>query len=101
MSLGKKIKFLRRKYNLTQKEMSKKINISYSSISKYENNQSLPDLETLKKIAVFFNISVDYLLDVKIEADKDIFNINSLPEEDKKTIKKFILFIKDLHSKNT
>ncbi|MCI9975631.1 helix-turn-helix transcriptional regulator [Clostridioides difficile] len=48
--------------NLSREELSNKINISYSALSKYETNNRFPDKVTLNKIADFFDVSTDYLL---------------------------------------
>ncbi|WP_439022639.1 helix-turn-helix domain-containing protein [Bacillus thuringiensis] len=46
----------------TQEEVAKYLGISRARYSHYENGRSEPDNETLKKLADFFDISVDYLL---------------------------------------
>lgn len=58
-----KLKYLREQADLTREQLAPLIGVTYSSISKYETNKRQPDLETLKKIASFFNVSTDYLLD--------------------------------------
>ena len=63
MSLGNKLKYLREKNNLTQSELAKILNKSRSTIAGYEINDRQPDLDTLQKIAEYFNVSTDYLLD--------------------------------------
>ncbi|WP_333860755.1 helix-turn-helix domain-containing protein [Clostridium sp.] len=57
-----RLKELRLKKGLTQKELAQKLNMQNTAISKYELNQRKPDTETLLEIANFFNVSVDYLL---------------------------------------
>lgn len=58
-----KLRYLRERANMTREQLSKSLNITYSALSKYETNQRQPDLNTLRNIASFFNVSVDYLLD--------------------------------------
>ncbi|MBM7854195.1 transcriptional regulator with XRE-family HTH domain [Desulfohalotomaculum tongense] len=53
---------LRKKAKFTQKELAAKLNIGRGALSLYEIGQREPDLETLNKIADFFNVSTDYLL---------------------------------------
>ncbi|MEK4303694.1 helix-turn-helix domain-containing protein [Oceanobacillus sp. FSL K6-0251] len=60
--LGKRIAKLRRNKNLTQEELAKELDITRSSLSQYEVNKRQPDYDTLKKIAKYFNVSIDYLL---------------------------------------
>lgn len=62
-SLGDKIRFLRREFNLTQEEFGRRLNIGKSTVSQYENNINIPDISMLCKIAELFNVTTDYLLD--------------------------------------
>lgn len=63
MEFGDRIKQLRELKNLTRDELANSLNISYSALSKYETNVRFPDKDTLKKLASFFNVSIDYILD--------------------------------------
>jgi transcriptional regulator with XRE-family HTH domain len=62
MEFSKKLKELRTKKGLTQREMSVLLNISNSTIGMYETNKREPDNATLSRIADFFDVSTDYLL---------------------------------------
>lgn len=68
MTFGKRFETLRREKGMTQQEISedfnKKFNYSFnkSSISQYENNLRKPEIEALEKWAVYFDVSIDYLL---------------------------------------
>lgn len=62
--LGDRIKALRKARKLSQIELAQKLNISKQSVSNWENNNILPSIEMLKKIAVFFSCSTDYLLEM-------------------------------------
>jgi len=61
-TFGERFKKLRKEKNYTQEELANKFHTTKSSISKYENNRSIPEVPTLEKYANFFNVSVDYLL---------------------------------------
>lgn len=61
--LGDKIKNLREEQNMTQSTLAKLLNISPSTIGMWEQNRRSPDNESLKRIADFFGVSIDYLLD--------------------------------------
>lgn len=61
-SIGGRIKQLRQSRSITQKELSEMLYKSESTVRMWELGKSEPDLEMLKKIANFFNVSVDYLL---------------------------------------
>lgn len=60
---GEKLKKLRTDNRMTQQELAKILKISSSTIGMYEQNRRSPDIETLKKIAQYFNVSIDYLVD--------------------------------------
>lgn len=53
---------LRRERGLGQKELAALLNLSIGTISNYENGVHSPDLETLCKLADFFDVTSDYLL---------------------------------------
>lgn len=61
--LGDRIKTLRQEKKITQADLAKLLNISPSTIGMWEQNRRSPDNEALKKIADFFEVSVDYLLE--------------------------------------
>ena len=61
-TIGERIKDLRKKKDLTQIELSKKLEISRSTIASWESNRRVPELGTAKILADFFDVSVDFLL---------------------------------------
>ena len=60
--LGDKIKKIRLEHNLTQREFSRLFNVSYQAVSKWENNQNIPDIAILNDICKEFNIDLNELL---------------------------------------
>lgn len=58
MSIGLKIKNLRKKRGLTQKQLGERCGIADSNIRKYENGQQNPKIETLRKIADALNVTI-------------------------------------------
>ena len=58
---------LRKEYNYTQYKLGKLLNISRSTISKYESGDLFPATHTLIKIARVFKVSVDYLIGLSDE----------------------------------
>lgn len=60
---GKFIKELRKKNNLTQKQIAEKYNVSYQAVSKWENGLNMPDMALIKQMSKDFNVSLDELLD--------------------------------------
>ena len=61
--VGKFIKDLRKKNNLTQADLANKYNVTYQAVSKWENGINLPDVTLLRKMSKDFNISIEDLLD--------------------------------------
>lgn len=59
---AKRLKELREKAGLNQRECAEKLNVSRGSISFYENEERLPDIETVYNISTLFGVSVDYLI---------------------------------------
>lgn len=57
-----RFKELRLNHKLTQDDLAKKLKISKSSISMYENGNREPDFETLELIADYFNVDMNFLL---------------------------------------
>lgn len=62
---GKRLKLLRERNDLTQDQLAKKFNLLKSSISMYENNVRLPNVEIIKDFANYFKVSTDYLLGIE------------------------------------
>lgn len=63
MSFGSVLKELRAEQGIYQKELAAHLNVSIGTISNYEKNRHFPDPEALCKIADFFEVSTDYLLE--------------------------------------
>jgi len=59
---GKRIKIARVERDLNQTDFAKKIGANQKSVSRYENGQTVPTLETMAKIAKVLNRSVDSFL---------------------------------------
>lgn len=67
MSLGIKLKELRKLGQHSQKEVADYLQVSRQSISKWENDACFPDVNNLIQLSEFFDISVDELVKEKIE----------------------------------
>lgn len=57
-----RLKALRMQKKLTHQDMADFLGITRQGYSKYENGQSQPDIDTINKLAQFFNVTTDYLL---------------------------------------
>lgn len=66
MDLGNKIKNIRYRHNISQVEMAKILEINRNYLSRIETNKSLPTAEILVRLANYFDLSIDSLLDINI-----------------------------------
>ena len=73
--LGEKIKIYRENKNMTQNEIAEVLGVKPATVSKYESGTLEPNIESLKKLAEIFNVSIDELIK---EDDFDISRINIL-----------------------
>ena len=62
MTIGEKIQTLRKQYGMSQDQLADALNLSRQAVSKWENNESQPDIENLIEISNVFNVSTDYLI---------------------------------------
>lgn len=62
MEIGNKINQLRKLSGMTQEQLAEKINVSRQTISKWESDNTSPDLESIVKISKIFHVSLDDLL---------------------------------------
>ncbi|EMI10403.1 helix-turn-helix transcriptional regulator [Anoxybacillus gonensis] len=62
MTFGKRLRFLRKRRNLTQKDLADRFNVGESTIGMYERDEREPSFEFVKQLADFFNVTTDYLL---------------------------------------
>ena len=62
MSLGENIARLRARKNWSQEELARALDVSRQSVSKWETNASVPDLDKLVKLGEAFGVSLDELV---------------------------------------
>lgn len=90
-TMGKRIAAYRRELGITQEEMAEKLGISAQAVSKWENDQTCPDISLLPALAKMLNTTVDELLSGKPEAENTVCIV---PEEKRKDIKDMMLRMK-------
>ena len=56
------LKLLRQEYGISQQRLADAIGVSQPSINKYENHNIEPEIEILKRMADYFNTSIDYIV---------------------------------------
>lgn len=105
-AIGNKIKLLRESLGLTQADFSKKVKLSQSAISQFEDGKRSPSIQALEKISEGCGVSIETLLGKSQKhsenPDKDMLVssiASTLQSIDVSTLKSLNLFIGDL-SKN-
>lgn len=75
-----KVKYLRQSKELSQVQLAEKLGVAKQSVSNWENDNIMPSIEMLVKIADYFNVSTDYLLgrDVKHTLDGLMIDVTGL-----------------------
>lgn len=67
MNLNTNIKSLRKKNHVTQEELADAMGVSFQAVSKWENGVTMPDIELLPKLSVFFGVTIDELFEISEE----------------------------------
>ncbi len=88
IKIGENIRKLRREKGLTQETLAEFLGVSFQSVSKWERDESYPDITMLPAIASFFGITADRLLGID-------------SSEREKRIQQYIDEYKDLRTKNS
>ena len=87
-NLGEKLKCLRKEKNVSQEKLAQYLNVSFQAVSKWENDQSCPDITMLPAPANYFRITVDELIGMdKINAANTLDAINQTWAENRKNHK--------------
>ena len=89
MTIGKRITLLRKEKGLTQEELATHMGVSPQAVSKWENDQTCPDISALPKLARLLGVSVDELL----EGKQELAPVRLLPPEERKDLKDMMLRI--------
>lgn len=90
-TLGRRIAALRRERELKQDELAAMLDISAQAVSKWENDQTCPDISALPKLSEILGVTVDELLSGKKEESLPAVQI--LPPAQRKKIEDMILRI--------
>ena len=91
----KRLKDLREDYDKKQHEIAKFLNITRQQYSLYETGKRDPDLLVVKKIANYFNVSIEFLCGEDVNGDlNDLVTIfNKLSDESKKESLRYITYL--------
>lgn len=81
VDFGDRLKELRLKAGLTQKQLAERIGITKSVVSYYELQERSPSPEVLIKLANIFHVSTDFLLGLESESKQNL-DVSGLTDED-------------------
>jgi len=71
LSIGEKIKKLRKENDVTQEKLADYLNISYQAVSKWENGTTLPDISMIIPLANFFGVPINDLFDMDTQKQNE------------------------------
>ncbi len=86
MSLGNSLFNARKKSGLSQEEVAEKLGVSRQTISKWETDETLPDIRQSKKLAVLYHLTLDELIDFDADVKEIEDMIEKTSEETQKKI---------------
>ena len=88
--ISKYLQFLRKSHNYTQDDLAKKLDISRQAVSKWETGTAIPDLEVLLKISKLYNITINDILELKVQPKRitDFEQISTISERELKEVLK-------------
>ena len=72
--IGERIKELRKQKGLTQTQLAFRLGTTQKQISKWEIGYLEPNIEAIRKIAIFFDVTTDFLLEIEDEAGRKVLN---------------------------
>jgi len=81
MQLGESLAQARKKAGLTQEAVAEKLGVSRQTISKWETDETLPDIRQSKKLASLYHMTLDELVDFDIDVQELTEMINSVSDE--------------------
>lgn len=96
--LGLCLKELRKNKNLTQEQVAKRLNMHKSTIFNYESNYRKSSTDVIVQLAIFYNVTTDYLLGVD---NKKIIRVNDITDNELEIIELLLAnFRKNRKSEN-
>jgi len=81
-----KLKELREKLKISQRQLAIKLNVSPQNLNRYETGINEPNIQTLCKLADFFNVSIDEL----VERETENVNLKFINETKREMIKQIL-----------
>lgn len=86
MNLGNNLFHARKKSGLSQEAVAEKLGVSRQTVSKWETNETIPDIRQSKRMAILYNLSLDELIDFDIDVKEVQETIEKTNEETEEKI---------------
>jgi transcriptional regulator with XRE-family HTH domain len=101
MELGQRIRKARKARGWNQAELAKRLQVSATTITRYESGERHPDPTTLKKLADLLEVSADYLLGrLEVMYHPDHEAIRSLPQRAQESLEDYMEYLQQKYGEN-
>ena len=87
--ISKYLQFLRRKHGFTQENLARELHLSRQAVSKWETGAALPDLDTLLKLSRFYGLTINEILEPRIQGAK-VLEFEDIVKMDRHRIKEIL-----------
>ena len=93
--LSDKLKELRSKYGLSQRQVAERLGVSPSIVSGYETGERTPSTEVLLALSRLYHVSTDYLLGRNLSAQKTLLDLDGLTDSQKAALLALVQAMKE------
>lgn len=93
--LSDRLKGLRDKYGLSQKQVAERLGVSPSIVSGYETGERTPSTEVLLALSRLYHVSTDYLLGRNLSAQKTLLDLGGLTDSQKAALLALVQAMKE------
>ena len=81
MNLGNNLYHARKKKGLSQEDVAEKIGVSRQTISKWETDETLPDIRQAKQLAILYGLALDELIEFDVDLQEIQETIERMRDE--------------------
>ncbi|MEG2002638.1 MAG: helix-turn-helix domain-containing protein [Clostridia bacterium] len=97
MTIGEKIYELRKQKGISQEQFGDDLNVTRQTVSRWESDVNIPEMEKINEIARYFSTSTSYLLDVEQDTLDKVANL----EETQKMVNSYVAAVNETSKKNS
>jgi len=87
--ISKYLQFLRRKHGFTQENLARELHLYRQAVSKWETGAALPDLDTLLKLSRFYGLTINEILEPRIQGAK-VLEFEDIVKMDRHRLKEIL-----------